>query len=136
MRRIGSSAPAAGLSALALAALALTGCATVMAGTQQEVRFVSEPPGATASVPGIGAVQTPGSLELDRLRPHRVTFVATGYAPVTVDLDRSVNPWVLGNAFCGILPGLLVDFLVGGAFVLPREVRVVLKPASGEDPAE
>ncbi len=111
------------LAALA-AALALTpGCATLVTGTDQKVRFVTDPPGATVTLDNGAKVETPGVLYVGRRLPHTATVTAPGRCPAELVIVRHVTPWVLGDVFTGILPGLVVDFLVGGAFGLPDEVK-------------
>lgn len=113
---------------LLLLATSAAGCATLIHGTHQEVRFRSDPPGATASVSRIGEMETPGSISMDRSRPARVVFKADGHRSVTIEMERRVSPAVLGNVFCLILPGMLADFLTGAAFEFDSEVYVELEP--------
>ena len=114
-------------TALLIALSLSSGCATLVSGTHQDVRVRSDPPGAVATLSGGGSVITPGRLSIDRSEPTEVTFTAEGYHSVTIRMEREVNPWVMGNVFCLILPGLVADFLMGGAYRFDKEVFVRLE---------
>ena len=114
--------------------LSTAGCATLLNGTHQEVHFRSNPSGATLKVGDIEEFETPVTLSIERLHPVEVTLRAEGHEPVTVHIRRRVSALVLGNAFCLILPGLVVDFLSGAAYELEREIFVRLPPLPAEDP--
>ena len=124
-------APTTRAGRLLAAALALTpGCATLITGTDQKVRFVTDPPGATVTLDNGAKVTTPGVLYVGRRTLHAAQITAPGRCPARYVLVRHVTPWVLGDVFTGILPGLVVDFLVGGAFALPDQVKVPLGPGA------
>ncbi|MDF1564466.1 MAG: PEGA domain-containing protein [Deltaproteobacteria bacterium] len=114
--------------ALLALALAASGCATVMSGMQQPVEIVSDPPGAIATLDTGRKVQTPGKLRVEKQHAHEVTVSLEGYRPVTVPIARKVQWYVMGNIFFLIVPGMLVDFLGGGAFGLPQQLKVRLTP--------
>ncbi len=122
---------------LACIALVGPGCATLLHGTHQEVSFRSEPEQAKVHIAGVGTFETPYSLSMERLEPLEVTFHAKGHEPVTTRVERKVSAVVIGNVFCLILPGLLVDFLTGAAYELADEVFVRLEPIadSTRDPS-
>lgn len=135
----------------ALAAFGLlTGCATILDGTVQEIRVGSEPPGATVRVENGGAVLatavTPALLELRRRAPRegdpqvRFIFEKPGYEPVVREFEykaesqkRSVqNLFTLGL-------GTMVDWRTGAVWAIGErgrgrgpveEVRVDLPPLS------
>ncbi len=113
---------------LLLAALALScgGCATLMSGMRQKVEVVSDPPGAMAVLDTGQQVRTPGVMRVEKLHPHQVTVSLEGYRPATVPLIRKVQWYVLANIITGIVPGMLIDFLGGGAFGMPKQVKVRL----------
>lgn len=111
-----------------LAALSAPACATFVSGSTQEIRLTSEPPGASVEVePGWYSVKTPIALELQREEsPLRLTFTMDGYQPYRAHIERSVNPWVLGNIAFGLLT-LGIDVSSGAAVVLfPDEIHAVL----------
>lgn len=117
------------LFVLALGALSSAGCATIVSGSKQNIRFESVPQGAQVSVAGQMGT-TPTDMKLPRKTNHDAEVSYPGYLPAKVQLVRTTNPWVLGNVLIGGLVGLLVD-LVSGAFykLEPERVYVQLTPA-------
>ncbi len=59
--------------AIAGMALAVTGCATVIAGTTQDIRIVSDPPGAECRVTRDDVVTTPATVNVPRSRSFAST---------------------------------------------------------------
>lgn len=125
--------PAVATAIAAAAILALApGCATIVTGTRQKVRFLTDPPGATVTLDTGATVKTPGVLYVGRRLRHTATITAPGRCPAHLTILRHVQAWVLGDVATGILPGLIVDFLAGGAFGLPKTVRAQLPaPTNG-----
>ncbi len=119
---------------LLLLAPSLLGCATLVTGSVQRVRIETSPPGARVVLDDRVHLRAPTEIEVDKLRRHRLRVEKEGYRPVERTLPRRVQPWVLGNVFVLILPGLLVDFLTGGAYALPRVFRVRLEPVERPAP--
>lgn len=107
------------------------GCSTVLGGTRERVHFVSEPPGALVRLDTGATVRTPGTLTVEKMHHHQATVSLEGYRPAVVPLARKVRWYVMGNIFFLIVPGMLVDFIGGGAFSLPDEVRIRLTPLPG-----
>lgn len=118
---------------LSLLAAGLAGCATVIHGTTQQVRFESAPPGVTASA-GSQTVTTPGELKLARDRSYEVTFEKPGYVSAHSHIGQTESGAVYGNILLGGLIGLLVDYSNGAAYDLqPATVfaTLVVDPAMG-----
>jgi hypothetical protein len=61
----------------------VTGCASIISGSKQEISFSSKPTAATVTIqPGDQKITTPGKIELERKNgPYRVTFNYEGYEP-------------------------------------------------------
>ncbi len=79
----------------------ISGCATLMCGTSQNVPVSSNPTGADLQVDGSGSFTTPTTLRLERKRDHILVFTKDGYDQQSVTLLH-----VIGGAVCGnILPG-------------------------------
>jgi len=114
---------------LAPLAFADLGCATLMSGVQQKIEVSSSPEGAQVVCDGGQRTVTPGVILVQKRAHHRLTFSKPGYLPVSVELPRRVQWLVLGDVFFLILPGLVIDFLGGGAFALPEQMKVRLTPA-------
>ncbi|MBI3292709.1 MAG: hypothetical protein HYZ73_07890 [Elusimicrobia bacterium] len=116
------------LAALLVAAL-LSGCASIIHGSRQDVRVTSVPSGAVVRVNlNNQATTTPGVLTLNRKEiGYVLTFEKQGYKPVEVSLRRTVDGWLFGNILFGGLVGIVIDFASGSAYKLtPDEVSTVL----------
>ena len=120
----------AGLLASAALMCGLYGCATMVSGTKQTVRFDSIPQGATAEVRGAGSVVTPGQMELARQNSYDVEFNKSGYLAAHSYIGQSTNPAVFGNILLGgLIIGVLVDYSTGAAYDLdPAKVSATLVP--------
>lgn len=76
---------------VALYALLLSGCATVLNGTRQAIEVSSEPPGATVTAGDLHVV-TPGVLQLPRkAREIELRFTKQGYRDESVTLRRRTS---------------------------------------------
>ena len=98
------------------ALLVLSGCATLFSGTDEEITFNSEPPGATVIVDGIAVGTTPTTVEVDRpgLEDMDVTVQIEGYDSRTFELDKEFNTTSILNVF--FWPGFVIDALTGALF--------------------
>lgn len=115
--------------AVLLTASLLTGCASIIHGSKQDVRVTSNPSGAVVRVNlNNQATTTPGVLTLNRKEiGYVLTFEKQGYKPVEVSLRRTVDGWLFGNVLFGGVVGIVIDFASGSAYKLtPTEVEVVL----------
>ena len=105
-----------------------SGCATIMSGTTERIRFESNPPGAQVSVNG-RSYTTPVDVELPRHKNHDAEFVLPQYLPAKRQVVRDTNDWVYGNILIGGLIGLMIDSANGASSDLqPDIVRVELVP--------
>jgi hypothetical protein len=105
----------------------LTGCATLMNGQTQAVNVQTTPAGAVCTL-GDRKITTPGDMLIKKGgAPKRMKMVCElpGHAPATVELQEHGSLWVAANVLNGILPGVVVDGLSGGASIYEPE-RVVL----------
>lgn len=101
--------------------LALTGCASIIHGTTQQVAISSSPTGAQVSVNNQDLGTTPIVADLKRKETHIVRVTLAGYEPYEVGLTRSVSGWVWGNIVFGGIIGLAVDAITGGLYKLSPE---------------
>lgn len=112
----------------------LSGCATILDGTVQEIQVGSEPPGATVRVENGGAVlatvTTPGLIELRRTEPHagdprvRFVFEKSGYEPAVREFEYKAESErrSFQNAFTlGI--GAMVDWETGAVWAISERGR-------------
>ena len=113
----------AGLVAL----VALTGCATIMQGSKQNVGISSSPSGAQISVDNQSMGVTPATVPLSRKDNHTVKLSLAGYQPYEMQLSRKTSGWVWGNIVFGGIPGLAVDAITGAMYKLtPEDVNATL----------
>jgi hypothetical protein len=109
---------------LALASvITLSGCATIMHGTSQDIGFQSTPTNAKVTVDGLPMGNTPVVAKLSRKDNHIVKMNLDGYQPFEATLTRSTSGWVWGNIVFGGLIGLAVDAMTGGLYNLsPNQI--------------
>lgn len=105
-----------------LACSFLTGCGSIIHGSKQQVSFDSNPQGATVKLTNGTRLTTPQTVELRRAEDHTVTIEKEGYEPERITLKRDFNAvaTILGNILW-LVPGVIVDVLVGGAWTLDPE---------------
>jgi uncharacterized protein YceK len=114
----------------AIAGFALSGCATIIHGTHQDVGISSTPTGAEVWVDNIKMGETPVIAKLRRKDTHVVKLVLNGYQPYETTVTRSVSGWVFGNIIFGGLIGLGVDAISGSIYKLsPEKVTGTLADA-------
>lgn len=115
---------------LTIAVLALTGCATIMHGSRQNINFFSTPEGATVKIDGVNVGLTPVAKELSRKSEHKVEILLEGYEPFEMMIEQRVSGWLFGNILFGGIPGLIIDLATGGLFNLtPEQVKAELSEA-------
>jgi uncharacterized protein YceK len=105
----------------AMTGFAISGCATIIHGTRQDVGISSSPSGADVWVDNSQMGQTPVITHLSRKDSHIVKLVLPGYQPYETTITRSVSGWVWGNIAFGGLIGLGVDAISGGIYKLSPE---------------
>jgi hypothetical protein len=110
-----------------MAITALTGCASIMHGTRQDVGISSNPTGASVTIDNLTGPITPYVAKLSRKDNHIVKLTMDGYAPAELTLTKSVSGWVWGNIVFGGLIGLAVDAMTGGLYNLtPTQLSATL----------
>lgn len=118
------------LAGAGLGLLWLTGCASCMCGTRQEVSITSKPVGAQVVIADRDGVivareTTPCVVSLKRRSPdheagrYTVTVSKDGYQPVTLQLNGMLNRAYLANILNGI--GFIIDPITGAMWTLTPE---------------
>lgn len=119
-------------------ALQLTGCATLVNGSHQEVSFKSDPPGAKVTVDGKVRGETPMEVSLDRGNDHKARITYPNYQPKVIHITtdnqggvttgEAIGYLILGGVVLGG-PALAVDIASGGLSNLsPNDIKVTLVP--------
>lgn len=118
----------------AAALLSLTGCASIINGTSQEIAILSEPAGAEFRVVETGQTgTTPATVELKRGdgyfsgARYNVAYSKPGYAGATQKLIPHVSGWYWVGLFASAVSWLVVDPISGGMWRLPDESRAELQ---------
>lgn len=109
-----------GLSFLVSVTL-VTGCATIMNQTKQNIGISSVPTGASVTINNVSHGKTPVVAKLARKKHHFVKIEMSGYKPYETALTRKVSGWVWGNIAIGGLIGLAIDAISGGMYKLTPE---------------
>lgn len=124
---------------LAIAALTLTGCASVIDGSKYPVSIHSNPEGAAFTVANqAGTVihrgTTPTVVTLESgagafdAEEYKIAFTKEGYVPQTFELTPTMNGWMWGNLLIVGLIGSTIDLSTGAAWDLPPVATATLKP--------
>jgi hypothetical protein len=108
----------------------MSGCASIISGTKQQIVFNSEPSEATVYLkkknkPEIAIGKTPLSTEINR-KTRNVIFRKEGYYDNNYKIDGNINLWYFGNLILGGIPGMTVDLLTGAYIKLEPSVSVEL----------
>ncbi len=124
--------------AVAVLALVVGGCATILTGTQQDILFTSSPTSAKVVVKSSNGMEvfngtTPATVKLPKKEEYAVTISMDGYQSVTLPISQSFQSLYLGNIICGGLIGLVIDAVNGAMWTLePETVAVSLSTAMSE----
>ncbi|MEO1045468.1 MAG: hypothetical protein AAFX04_08530 [Pseudomonadota bacterium] len=124
------------VAAVAMMAVGLGGCATVLNGTNQDVEFLSEPDGAVVELVTGQTCETPCEYELKRGHDTRVDFTKEGYKPEFVYVQSRLAGSTFGNIIAGGGIGAVVDGSNGSSNRLfPRPVYIRLVPLGSDEEA-
>jgi hypothetical protein len=106
----------------------LIGCGSIIHGSKQQISFDTKPQGAIVKLGNGVRLTTPQTVELRRADDHTDMIEKEGYEPERITIKRSFNAvaTILGNILW-LVPGVIVDVLVGGAWTLdPEHISVEL----------
>jgi hypothetical protein len=126
-----------------LAALLLSGCATVTRGTSQKFAILSAPPEAQVALSTGQTCVTPCRLKLKRKNGFTATFTKAGYEPLRAEVKSKFSGGgaaaAAGNVLIGGLIGAAVDGSSGALNDLtpnPLKVKLVESAAATAPPVE
>ena len=118
----------------------LSGCATIMSGTDQTVTVSTTPPAATCVLDRVGSrigaiPLTPGSVRIDKSRNDiSVTCVKEGFQTAVISHSSRFNGATFGNIIVGGVIGVLVDASSGANFNYPADIRLDMAAVSPAAP--
>lgn len=123
----------------AAAATMLTGCASIIKGSDQSMSFRSVPEAAKVSITNragqtIHTGEAPLTVQLKRgagyfkAESYKVRFEKDGFKTNEIQVTAKVNGWYIGNLiFGGLIGMLIVDPITGAMYTLtPDEVSTTL----------
>jgi len=113
----------------------ISGCATIIRGSNQDVRVTSDPPNARVVVNGQDRGETPTTLNLDTSRDYQIEFAKDGYASETLNVrkDFTIGWPIFGNVFSWGIIGIVVDVANGSAYKLtPKQLEAALETTSAD----
>jgi hypothetical protein len=114
----------------------MTGCASIITGSSQEMTFKSQPEEATVSVNGRILGKTPLTVRLDKKSNQAVIFEKDGYKSQTMQLETRINGWFWGNIVLGGLIGSTTDGLSGAVHEYSPIQYFVTLPPAGNNPVD
>lgn len=127
---------------LAAAAVALSGCASVMKGSTQSIAVTTPPTtGATCELSnGVGnwTLISPGSVKVDKSkRDMQVRCSKPGWQDGVATIPSNFQGWTVGNLVLGGLVGVGVDAATGAINEYPHTFQVPMAPvATAQAPSQ
>lgn len=127
---------------LLLCTTVLSGCASIVSGSNSPVRIASTPEQADFTITNEDGIKvhsgiTPSTVTLKNGagyfdgESYSINYSKDGYNPQTATLNSGVNGWYFGNLLFGGFLGLLViDPATGAMFDLPDDLSVSLMKQS------
>jgi hypothetical protein len=109
----------------------LSGCATIVQGTTQEVGITTDPSEANLLVDNKENYKSPAKITMKRKDDHIVEVTKEGFEKENINIKSVISGVVAGNLLLGGLIGIGVDALSGGANRLePDNINVRLRPST------
>ncbi len=117
------------------ALMTLSGCASIVNGTTQQMTINSNITDADITANGKPVGRTPFTGLVERGSKTSLTVSKAGYQSKTITLASSLEPWFWGNIIFGGLFGSTTDSATGAAYkYAPTTVEVDLEPAPAAAP--
>lgn len=114
--------------------LPLTSCATIVTGSEDSVKILSNPPGAAFTTNAGASGVTPAAITIPDDLTLEVSYSLAGYRDQKALLEPRMSAWIFGNILIGGLIGLAVDLVTGQWRTHAGELSVTLVPV-GDAPA-
>lgn len=121
--------------ALAVPALASSGCATIISGSNQTLTVNSDVPGAQVLLNGIPLGVTPLIVSIKRGQEGVLSVQAPGFQPFQAPVTKKINGIFFVNILSGGLFGSSTDYSTGAMYAYePDTYYVTLAPAAPMPP--
>ncbi|MFP3868507.1 MAG: SHOCT domain-containing protein [Desulfobacteraceae bacterium] len=115
----------------------ISGCATIIHGTTQEVAITTDPSEADLVVDGRERYKSPAKITMKRKEDHMVEVTKDGYQKETVNIKSVLSGAVAGNIIAGGLIGWGIDAASGGQYrLVPDHVDLRLRPLSASEASQ
>ena len=116
-----------------LVLVAVTGCASILAGTDQTISVITNPPGARCTLyregMPVGQVDTPGGLVVEKTKHDlQMKCQKEGYQEATAILPSGIEGATWGNIVLGGGIGWAIDSASGADNEYPEAVNLSLVP--------
>jgi hypothetical protein len=112
--------------------IVLSGCATIMHGTTQDIEIRTDPSGADILVDGRQQFKSPALVTMKRKDDHTVEISREGYQRERVDIKGEMSLAVAGDFLAGGAIGYGIDAATGAQRrLVPEKVEVRLHPSTG-----
>jgi uncharacterized protein YceK len=124
------------LAAMAAVGVCLSGCASIIKGTDQSIA-VTTPPATGAecilsSREGNWTVRTPGAVTVQKSKEDiQVRCTKPGWQDAVATIPSDFQGWTLGNILIGGVIGLGVDAATGAINEYPHAFQVPMVPLGG-----
>lgn len=123
------------LIGIVIVGLMLSGCATIVNGTHQDLAITSQPSALCVTVDGQAFGPSPVVVSLRRAHMHTVKVDWEGYTPYEMTVTPMVSSMIWGNAILGGPLGLLIDGVMETGFELaPHSVHAFFPTPVGQGP--
>ncbi|HEY1630972.1 MAG TPA: hypothetical protein VGF56_06630 [Rhizomicrobium sp.] len=127
------------LAALALAGVALSGCATVVNGTTQSISVstanVSGAQCALTNSEGTWYVSTPGSVVVHKTKTDiQATCKKDGYQDASTTIASKFGAMTVGNVIAGGVIGIVVDAASGANYSYPQATDIPMAAVGAAAP--
>ncbi|MEE4147687.1 hypothetical protein [Pseudomonas viridiflava] len=129
------------ISIIAIAAFAVTGCASIVSDSKYPVAVTSSPSGAAYEIFNESGISVRSGVTPDEVtlragagyfdgEKYTVTYRKDGYTSSTQTLESGIDGWYWGNIVIGGLIGMLiVDPATGAMYTLPEKINSTLTVA-------
>ena len=129
------------IAAIAAFGIALSGCASIIKGTTQQIAITTPPTdGANcvlSSKRGSWTVVSPGVAKVDKSKEDiQVRCTKTGWKDATATIPSSFEGWTLGNLLIGGVIGVGVDASTGAINEYPHAFQVPMEQSTSSIPQD